>query len=342
MASVLLVIISVWCLLQSLRGRATLPELAWSVIVISFCLVFFRFDQVSVYLGAFVLLALVIQIVMMIRSLLRGEAGKIFGYAALAGTGLLVYFGPVSSYVQGWEEPVLNLDTPLWNGTFYVVQGGNNLLVNGHRMSSAATAQSYAIDIVKLSLAGTSTKTPLPGDDLSRYVIYGEQVFAPCAGTVLLLEKRFDDLPAGTSDPENPAGNYLAIGCDQDITVVLAHLQREIRPGLGERVKAGQYLGKVGNSGNTSEPHLHIHAVAGLVRDKREALFTGTGIPFTINDTVLFRNSTLIVIGCPPVPGMDLWNADQPRETKLSITRFSPALSKSMVSLLPSTALMTP
>lgn len=48
----------------------------------------------------------------------------------------------------------------------------------------------------------------------------------------------------------------------------------------GEEVKTGQLLGKVGNSGNTSEPHLHIHAEK-----------DGKGIPITFNDRFLVRNN---------------------------------------------------
>ncbi|WP_425492702.1 M23 family metallopeptidase [Lysinibacillus agricola] len=48
----------------------------------------------------------------------------------------------------------------------------------------------------------------------------------------------------------------------------------------GEKVKEGQILGKVGNSGNTSDPHLHIHAEK-----------DGKGVAITFNDRFLVRNS---------------------------------------------------
>ena len=48
----------------------------------------------------------------------------------------------------------------------------------------------------------------------------------------------------------------------------------------GDKVTTGQILGKVGNSGNTSEPHLHIHAEK-----------DGKGVPITFNDRFLVRNS---------------------------------------------------
>lgn len=48
----------------------------------------------------------------------------------------------------------------------------------------------------------------------------------------------------------------------------------------GDEIKTGQALGKVGNSGNTSEPHLHIHAEK-----------DGLGVPITFNNRFLVRNS---------------------------------------------------
>lgn len=342
MAVLLLLLVCAWAVFRALTKKSRLPELALNLIVICFAAVYLRFDR-EIFLSRYVVLIVVVLLAALIIVRLRrpGE-GKPWGYAALFGVGLLAYLGIVSNYVPEWRSTIPNIDTPLWNGAFYVVQGGDNLLVNGHRLSSQATAQRYALDIVKLSLGGRSASRLFPGEDLSQYAVYTEPVYAPCDGTVLLAENGFEDLPAGTSDPEHPAGNYVAIGCDEGFTVVLAHLQRGNFGSVGERVRAGGRIGRVGNSGNTTEPHLHIHAVAGLVKDERQALFTGDGIPFTINDTVLFKNAILLVNECPPVPGIEVGAADYPRETKLSITRFSPALSKSMVSLLPSTALITP
>ena len=342
MGAILLMLICAWAIFRALTKSAGIAELAWFLLIICLGAFYQRFDQVIFYSRYVVLIMVVLLAILIINRLrLLGE-GKPWAYAALVISGVLAYLGIVSNYMPGWRSTIANIDTPLWNGTFYVVQGGNNLLVNGHRISSRATAQRHALDLVKLSPVGSSATQLFPGDDLSNYVVYNEAVHAPCNGTVLLRDDRSADLPAGVSDQENPAGNYLAIGCDEGFTVVLAHLRREIHPSRGDRVVRGQYLGKVGNTGNTTEPHLHIHAVAGLVKDESEALFTGDGIPFTVNHTVLFKNTLLHIKDCPPVPGIDLWSVTHPRETKLSITRFSPALSKSMVSLLPSTALITP
>jgi len=64
----------------------------------------------------------------------------------------------------------------------------------------------------------------------------------------------------------------LAVGAGR--YVVLAHLRRgSVRVHSGQRVRAGQLLGRVGNSGNSSEPHLHVHA-----QDTPD-LSAGTGLP---------------------------------------------------------------
>lgn len=312
MGAILVLLVCAWAIFRVMTKGAGMLELAWLLLVICFGAFFQRFDQVFFLSRYAVLVTIVLLAIVIINRLRRPGEGKTWGYAALAGSAVLAYFGLVSNYMPGWTTKVANIDTPLWNGTFYVVQGGSNLLVNGHRVSSRATAQRHALDFVKLSQFGGSAAKMFPGDDLSQYVIYREAVNAPCDGTVLLRDDRFEDLPAGVSDQENPAGNYLAIGCDEGFTVVLAHLQREIFPRLGDRVISGQYLGWVGNSGNTTEPHLHIHAVAGLVKDETEALFTGEGIPFTVNGNVLFKNALLKINGCPPVPGIDILSGSPP------------------------------
>lgn len=309
MAVLLLMLVCAWTLFRALKKRAPLPELAWYLLVISFAVIYLRFDREMFLTRYLALMALVLLAVLIVTRLRRPGEGKPWAYGALLAAGLLAYTGVVSNYVQGWRGPVANIDTPLWNGMFYVVQGGDSRLVNHHRLSSPATAQRYALDLVKLSPGGASASSLSPGADLSHYAVYTEAVYAPCDGTVLLDQNTFEDLPAGMSDPANPAGNYVAIGCDEGFTVVLAHLQRGIFGKVGGRVRAGGYLGRVGNTGNTTEPHLHIHVVAGLVKDERQALFTGDGIPFTINHTVLFRNAILRVKGCPPVPGVD-WPSD--------------------------------
>ncbi len=61
------------------------------------------------------------------------------------------------------------------------------------------------------------------------------------------------------SDPENPAGNHVVVDC-AGIYVELAHLRKgSLLAENGARLSVSDQIGRVGNSGNTTEPHLHVH-----------------------------------------------------------------------------------
>ncbi len=72
----------------------------------------------------------------------------------------------------------------------------------------------------------------------------------------------------------------MVVQCE-DAEITLAHMkENSIVVDTLDTVEVGDLLGKVGNSGNTTEPHLHIHAVK-----------DGKGIPVTFNNRFLVRNS---------------------------------------------------
>jgi len=86
---------------------------------------------------------------------------------------------------------------------------------------------------------------------------------SPCDGVVVAARDDLPDLFPSEVDPENPFGNHVAIQCE-DATVYLAHLLKgSVTVETGQKVRAGKILGRVGNSGNTTEPHLHVHAETG-------------------------------------------------------------------------------
>jgi murein DD-endopeptidase MepM/ murein hydrolase activator NlpD len=68
------------------------------------------------------------------------------------------------------------------------------------------------------------------------------------------------DLRPPRADREHLAGNHVMLRC-ADADVLLGHLRPgSLQAALGARVRVGDRLAEVGNSGNTGEPHLHIHA----------------------------------------------------------------------------------
>lgn len=186
-----------------------------------------------------------------------------------------------------YDKVPLGLAFPLNTGIYYIAHGGNSRLLNYHNISNS---QKYALDIVKLNPYGSRAAGIYP-KDLSRYAIFGDTLLSPCDGVVV---KAVDGLPDQTppeTDRNNIAGNHLLLRCDDrtDVIVVLAHMQRgSIAVANGDIIKRGDKIGCVGNSGNTSEPHLHIHAKH-LGRD--DSGLDGHGVPMLFEGRFLIRNN---------------------------------------------------
>lgn len=177
----------------------------------------------------------------------------------------------IAAAIYGWmghrpldEEPV-DLAFPLHGGTYYTVSGGSNALMNLHFMTLSDArfrrfrGQSYAVDIVKLNRYGIRSSSLWPAE-LAGYEIFGDAVYSPCSGRVVRAENSLPDLVPPERDRANLAGNFVAIDC-RGVRVLLAHLEKgSVLVKTGEAVTERQKLGRIGNSGNTDEPHLHIHA----------------------------------------------------------------------------------
>jgi murein DD-endopeptidase MepM/ murein hydrolase activator NlpD len=86
-------------------------------------------------------------------------------------------------------------------------------------------------------------------------------VLAPAAGTVTFVLDGRPDLPIGSTDSRCQSGNNIVIDIGGGRYLLMGHLSPgSIQVKVGDQVKLGQPIAKVGNSGNTSEPHLHIQA----------------------------------------------------------------------------------
>jgi hypothetical protein len=180
----------------------------------------------------------------------------------------------------------VSLTFPLRDGSYHVRQGGNVLLLNNHNSSET---QQYALDIVELNTTGLRADGIYPRE-LEEYEIYGTPVYSPCDGQVQVTVDGLPDFIPPQSDRENPAGNHVMIACG-NANVVLAHLQNgSVAVTEGEMVTTGQRLGLVGNSGNTSEPHLHIHAV----REGSTDVLEGEALPMLFDGKFPVRNTVFV------------------------------------------------
>ncbi len=180
------------------------------------------------------------------------------------------------------SEEAVDLRFPLRSGTYYVGHGGSRTIVNYHH---AHLPQQYALDILKLYAGGWRTKGISPSE-LQAYAIYGDTLYSPCNGKVLEAVDGFEDRAPTLTEklPEGvpPAGNHVAIGC-LDTKVYVAHMQKgSVKVKAGDTVDVNTPIGLVGNSGNTTEPHLHIHAER-----------NGVGVPITFDGRFLARNELI-------------------------------------------------
>ncbi len=96
------------------------------------------------------------------------------------------------------------------------------------------------------------------------------------------------DLVPPEKDTDNLAGNHVVLACE-GVEVILAHLkQGSVAVTSGMRVNEGDVLGQVGNSGDTSQPHLHLHAERG---GEPGEILNGEGVPIELGGRFLVRNS---------------------------------------------------
>ena len=143
-------------------------------------------------------------------------------------------------------------------------------------------AQRFAIDWMQLDPQGRLVH----GDpaDVHNYTGYGADVLAVADGTVVSTLDTLDDQKPGTlPDPKtinirNVDGNHVVLDLGHGVYAFYAHLQRaSIKVSVGDKVKRGQVLGRLGNTGNTSAPHLHFHLMNG------PSVLGSSGIPYVIN-----------------------------------------------------------
>lgn len=165
----------------------------------------------------------------------------------------------------------VTLTLPLESGRYLVVNGGSDASTNAHLKTLDPgqpryhqwRGQSYGVDIVKLDHFGLRAHGVQPADP-SAYRIHGTRVLAPCAGKVVIAVDGLPDMQVPEVDREHLAGNHVMLRCAQaggQADVLLGHLRPgSVRVVVGANVIVGDWLGSVGNSGNTGEPHLHVHA----------------------------------------------------------------------------------
>jgi len=146
-------------------------------------------------------------------------------------------------------------------------------------------AQRFAIDWMRMDDRGHLVS----GDpsDVHSYPDYGANVLAVADGKVVDTLNTLDDQkPGQLPDPktitlENVDGNHVVLDLGGGLFAFYAHMQKgSVTVARGDEVKRGQVLGKLGNTGNTSAPHLHFHLMDG------PSVLGSNGLPYVIDSFV--------------------------------------------------------
>lgn len=137
------------------------------------------------------------------------------------------------------------------NGPLKVGWGGDSVATNRH---AAVPDQRWAYDLAVEPFG-------IGSERLGDYGCYGVEVVAPVAGPVVIAHDGEPDIPPGAlpAAVTQPLGNHVVIE-HQGAYLLIAHLREgSVAVQAGQTVAEGERLGECGNSGNTSEPHIHIH-----------------------------------------------------------------------------------
>ena len=164
--------------------------------------------------------------------------------------------------VKPWKEPaaakMTSNTTPLalpFRDAWTVVWGGDTKEQNYHVESEA---QKGAFDMVINNASGKTYRTD--GKTNDDYYAFGKELLAPCEGEVVMVVDGIKDNIPGEMNPVYVPGNTVIIRTAANEYLFFAHFkQHSIKVKQGQKVARGELLGLCGNSGNSSEPHLHFH-----------------------------------------------------------------------------------
>jgi murein DD-endopeptidase MepM/ murein hydrolase activator NlpD len=193
-------------------------------------------------------------------------------------------------------KPARIIEPPL-KGAGWLATNGCCDRITAHRGAVLAVngvfrvPERFAIDWIQLD----ANRRAFEGDKekLASWAYYGAPIYSVADGTVVNLYDGVDEQvpgphPTGLTT-EAIGGNMVVVDIGDGAYAFYAHLQRgSLKVKLGDRVKTGQVLGLLGNTGNSTAPHLHFHLMDG------PSPLNANGIPYVFRN---FTSTGVVVIG---------------------------------------------
>jgi hypothetical protein len=170
----------------------------------------------------------------------------------------------------------------------------------------------YAYDFIQVdwkrkgwpAYRGSLLQYLLFGIPINEYYCWGREIYAPCDGVVVQAKDGYEerertnfisDLSNANKnahhfnpqkdDVQSVAGNYIIMECGENVYAAVVHLQTgSVRVTVGQNVKKGEVIGKVGHSGNSFAPHLHFQLM-----DSSD-IATAKGLPCAFKQYEVFQN----------------------------------------------------
>lgn len=156
---------------------------------------------------------------------------------------------------------MVNLDFLPFDGSWLTFWGGDTPEQNHHHDTAS---QKYAFDFIMTDAAGKFFHTN--GKSCEDYFSFGQNIIAPAEGEVIETVDGLRDNKPGELNSFNFIGNYVMLKQTDNVFLVLGHLRQNsvlVKP--NQKIKAGDKIGECGNSGYSTDPHLHMHAQSSSV-----------------------------------------------------------------------------
>ena len=182
-------------------------------------------------------------------------------------------------------QTIANLELP-FNGEWLVVWGGRTLNENYH---ASLKDQRFAIDVVQMKNGSTFIGNGTRNED---YHCFGDTLYAPASGQIVEMKNSVADNNPGKTNKKHLFGNYVIMDHGNGEYSVLAHfMKNSIVVNVGDIVTKGQVIGLTGNSGNSTEPHLHYHL------QNRPSIGKGAGLPAQFQN--YYADDVFVPVGEP-------------------------------------------